>query len=138
VTTDSSGNMTTATAGQIAVAAPVVTLSATVAAPVPSTISPGRAASLSIVITNTGNIATVGKLSVVITILQSDHTTPAQPALTIPLNRRILASGKLPLRFGVKTLASLAAGSYLLSVQITDGAGNTTGQVIGEIGLVVA
>jgi hypothetical protein len=114
--TDPVGNGNTAST---AVSTPFVTFTAAVPAVRPAVVRPGRAASLTLEIQNTGNVASIGVANIQIEVFAVGGAT--SPVFTVPLLRKVkIAAGRrvaLNLRF--KIPASLAAGTYSPVVQFS-------------------
>ncbi len=108
-----------ATQAKLTVTAPLVKLSATVGAVGPATLSAGKSGTISLTISNSGNI-TAGGLLVVALHPSSDGTT-ALPAILATSSARtaIIAGGRRVIRLRVKIPATLAAGSYFPCCIIT-------------------
>jgi uncharacterized cupredoxin-like copper-binding protein len=98
----------------IDVAAPYVALSAAVTAVKPAAIAVNKSGTVTVTVTNTGNISAAGTLVITVTP-SADGTTPAAGAAAVTITRRVTIkpgkSGKYGLKF--KVPASLAGGLYV-------------------------
>ncbi|MDB5290889.1 MAG: peptidyl-prolyl cis-trans isomerase cyclophilin type [Phycisphaerales bacterium] len=135
-TTDPSGNVTNATSGPtIQVAAPFVSLSASGASVKPSAIKLKKSGTLTVTLTNAGNIATTGTAAIDIGV-SSDGQTEAFSLSKLTKAIKIKPGHSLVLRLHFTVPATATAGMYNPFVSITqDG---STATAIGAAMLQIA
>ena len=126
IVTDPKGNTATVVGPSISVGPAVITLGETIAAlKIPSTITIGpklKAASIKLIVKNSGNVIARGKTTFAITASTVSGVAGTSIQSTpVVLN---LAPGKSkPVTINMKSLPTLAAGSYFIVVQATDSLG---------------
>jgi hypothetical protein len=132
-TTDAAGLTTPSpTTLPLTVEVPVVTLAATVAAVVPAAPRAGRAASVAVRISNSGNIDSTASLAVAIG-LSTDGTTVAIPITSVTVRPHVKAGGALvTVVVHFKIPANLAAAAYHPFVTVT--ATTPTAQTVTAVG----
>ena len=127
-TTDSSGGVNDSTTGPtVTVANPVITLSATVSAVKPSSPKLGKPASFVVTITNTGNVDSLGDLTIAAG-LSSDGVTLAESVTSVTKKNAKVKAGGSPLKLTVhfKLPTDLDVLSYYPFVTITQGSSTLT------------
>ena len=134
VTNLSAADSSTNSGVMVNIAPPFVTLSSSMGLVTPSTLAAGKSVSITVTLTNTGNIDSVGAATINVG-LSSDGTTEL-PGSTTTMRTVKIASTKtfiLHLKFAVPTTTT--AGDYFPFVSFTQ-AGKST-QVIGTSALTV-
>lgn len=124
-TTNAAGATVVASTGiTLNIADPIVTPGLAITAAGNTTVAPGKPASFTVTLTNTGNVDATGKLQLTVGLTQ-DGTTVAQSLLSLTRNIRVKANGKpVVLRLKAKVPVGTAAGAYQLlatSVQANQG-----------------
>ena len=117
--TDPAGQTSATAAGPVVTAAsPFVSLSASAVKVTPVTVHPGKTATLTLTLSNGGNVATTGTAAATIS-LSVGATTQATTLATLAPRPRIKPGGhaRLALRFRVP--ANQAAGVFVPSVTLT-------------------
>ncbi len=130
--TDPDGNQSQAASlGFVKIDQAIVSLSATIGAVSPSTIKISSTATMAVSITNNGNAASNGPMTIVLGLSSTGFSMSSTlVTLTQKVNVKIGGTVVLHLRFKVPTTAT--AGTYLPAATITDAAHNSTGLIIGS------
>ncbi len=131
--TDRDGNITSVNSNQsLAIAPPIVTLTAAVIAAPSSSVKIGHSASLAVAITNNGNVDSASPLNIVLGLSSDDAT---QTAVLLNKDRilKIKPGENLVLHLQFVANSSLLAGQYWPTVTVTDADGNTSGLQISTL-----
>ena len=130
--TDGSGLITDAVLGTtLTVEAPFTDLAATVGAIKPVTVSAGKALAFTLILTNSGNVASTGKMSIAFG-LSSDGVTLAIPIITESKSETIKPGGKaVPVRLSFRIPKGTAPGAYFPYLSLIQGTAELN--VVGSV-----
>jgi hypothetical protein len=112
---------TTSSYSSIAVAAPFVSLSAVADDVVPATIAPGKTGSLTLLITNNGNIPTSGKYTIVVNPSPDGYTVLTDIFASVSVHLAVKAGATSKVKVKLKVPAGYTAGQYYAVATITQG-----------------
>ena len=114
----------------VQVAAPFISPAATLGAVATASIAPGKHGSVTLIVTNSGNIAAVGTMTVLIDPSTDGQTALAgQTLVSITRHVNIKAGARLKIRLRLTIPSALTAGQYtpLASLMINGIAANAVG-----------
>jgi cyclophilin family peptidyl-prolyl cis-trans isomerase len=135
--TNVAGTVVTTSSGPTVTVAPqVVALGVAVNAPTPTTVAAGKSVTFTMVVSNSGNSDSTGKLTITLGLVGGDGTTT--PIAATPVTRvvRVKATGKpVVLKLKGKVPATLAAGSYAVQAVVAQGV--TAAEAVGTTTLTI-
>jgi hypothetical protein len=125
--TDSNLNVSSASSNTtVNIAPPIITLSATIPSVSPLTVAPGRFVTVTLELTNSGNIPSTGTAEITVG-LSSDRTTQLAGTTTTIDRAVTIPNGKtVPLRLKIPIPASTTAAMYFPFVSFTQGSNSVT------------
>lgn len=136
--TDPDGNVTqAATLGTVQIDAATVTLSTSITSVSPGTIKIGSVGTMVVTITNNGNTASSGALTIDLGV-SSDGFTQAATLVTLTQKTVVKANLTVVLHLKFKVPTTQAAGTFDPTVTITDAAGNSSGLIVGLTPLILS
>lgn len=132
---DSAGGISTSAGGTITVSPATIALAGTISAVKPTQITPGKVLSFTLALTNSGNVYSVGKAQLAIS-LSSDGVSATVPAETLRKLVKIKAGGRpVILHLKLKVPTSATAMNLVPLVVVTQG--DTTVTIAGTTSVVV-
>jgi hypothetical protein len=135
--TDPDGNVTqAATLGTVHIDAATVILSTSITSVSPGTIKIGSVGTMIVTITNNGNTASSGELTIDLGV-SSDGFTQAATLATLTQKTVVKALVTVVLHLKFKVPTTQAAGTFDPTVTVTDAAGNSSGLIIGLTPLIL-